>query len=395
MKKLHVVISHMLIIGLVYLISCSSPEITSKDQFEQKSLDEKIEVIDGTLVFETQEDMHAKLAELSFLSREEREEWENKMGFLSRLTLFHRVVDAEWAAKETYFAPYLEDMTEDEIVELNLPGPEHTPQYMEAVQKGIISVHEDSDTANTYTVNSLLSKSGIVDENGFVRIGNTLRQYLRYEIKHTTNPEVGKRELAAARVTDLQKQIYVLDLNSFSRASYSWGTPRYYYRWVTFDNNKKRAAYEIIGTSTDYGVSSPTQIDVVNEVGLYTQHKSFGSWTIGNKYRPYWTLNGTWNTRYGLFSGGHGCAISTTIDTQWPSNNAHSFSHFPPIRDYRFRDPRNKAFWIEWLYPNSQFNAPSGQTWCEPYRVTYIDFNVGVDGDGGGNHILGRHLYSE
>lgn len=358
------------------------------------SLDDRISIVEGTLVFENYKDLEAKVAELSILNQEQVLAWEAKLGFTSRFTQFNRVIEAEKIHKDSYYAPYTDSLSEDEIILLNLPRPGHSPTYQEAIRRQAIVVYEDSDTANTYTINAVLSKALILDEDGFVRVGDTLKQYLRSEIKYTVNPLVGKSELVKAQITDVEKKVFVGKLFSANRQSYSWGTARYWQRWLHIDNNKKRVAYEIIGTSTDYGISNPTSIDVVNDVGLYSEYKSWGQWTTGNNYRPYWTLNGTWTTRYGLASA-HGCAITTSIETNWPGNNAHNSSLLPPVLNYRFRDPANYIFWIEWLYPRGYFTVSSPNHWCEPYRITYIDFNVGVDGDGGGNHILGRHLYTE
>ena len=367
---------------------------------------EKIEikdpvVEDGVLIFQDRSHFDAMLIEHKSWSDGQRLDWEESIGFTSQYSQFVKILNAEEKAESEYYQSYLDEgMSVDEILSLDISKHPHSNLYLEAIEKGWVIVHEDSDTADVYIPNSPIPYCSLLGLEGFIMIGDTLSHYTNNQIKHWIGGKIENRHLLLRKnQTRLEEGIMVSkrNKNDITRASADWGTASYWYRWEYSADNKHRGAYQLRGWASDFGVYQPTYIEVEHWFEIHAQNKNiWGNWKARRSYRPDFHFAGTWSTRWAHAAlGSNYCFVSETIDTDWCSNTLHNSSWLPPINGLVV--PADNTQWqYEMLYPRGIFKTDCDQEWfCQLYRAVYVDVNIHVNGDGGGNIDLGRHIYHE
>lgn len=344
----------------------------------------------GVLVFTNWRELYDMSILLSNMPRHSRLEWEKSNQVITRATIFENIMDAEEAIETEYYRPYLSSgLSEVEIMTLGIPKPSHSHEYLDAREKSVILVVEDSDTASTYHLNSPLPYSCVINSEGFVKVGDTIALLLKNEIKFWVDGDMEDRNLLHRASQSLPSHgIYVHNLDGANRSNW-WGSASYFYRWVYESGSTpdRRAAYELRGLTIQH---SNTHMYLENWFELHAQRKSFGKWAARNTYRPNFHIAGYWTHMFGK-SDLHGCTQVSSVFTNWSNpNNSHNTGYLSPVLN-AVVPADNFAYQWETIYPDGNFHLNTG--FCEILRVTSMDVNVHAVGDGGGTLDLGAHIF--
>jgi|GEM_PF-1754257 len=382
----------ILLIGISCQQTDLSPETVAHSNLQLSGIPEsRISVEEGILVFKNQQDFQQTLSMLRSMDIHEVEAWGKDKGFLSQQLIYEQVIAAEEAVEEKAFGKYSQ-LSEDAFLALNLPDPEHSGLYESALRKGLLKVVEDSDTAHTYYL-SLFDPTvaDVINEEGFVMIGDTLTLYTNIGLKRWIGGTIDQRtRIFSFNETDIEKGIYVSSFaENSSRTWINRSVPMINtsfqllqpndHTWFT--NNKRRCRYRVVCVTDDYNNSPAYLVDVFYFLYLEAERKKWGNWKKRNSYRPTFTINGNWDIFYQLRedSAPLNCVTFTSVTP--PTGRVPS----PMVNRTYFGNDFNyllnpHASWTP-SYPYDNF--------CVPIQVPEYTFTVTANGDGGPFFSLG------
>jgi len=282
--------------SIVLLItSCSKEVQVANEQFtqEQSTLDMKsISISQGVLKFNSRADFKNTLKALNGKSVNFVLDWNKSLGFRSQEAIFQEIIEAENIVRDKQAAGLDPDITLKEFLDAGLTW-DHSPIYIEYINKGLIIEMTDHDGCKWFKHNVLNpTYMPLLNEEGFVVLGDTLYQFTKDKVKYSPGGSLSKiPKLADANETDQDQNIYVVTVKDRQKATVDWGKST---GWK-YDpsNNKKRVMAEVVGLSPY--ISYPVLGITVTYYKEITAHKKvLFWWNIRNDYKPIEWTQGSW-----------------------------------------------------------------------------------------------------
>lgn len=176
----------LIILTLLLIVSCTKESLTENN----KIVPQKIYVHNGILVFDTKESFVEILDKINKMSIDERENWEEKLGFKSFDRTISEIFKDQFIHQERISAYSIEEL---EILVKNGEVDEFSPMIKEYIKKGIIEIVLDDNDERNLNINSPMYSS-LVNIDGFVAIGNEILQYTKNRFKVIKSLDFSKIE---------------------------------------------------------------------------------------------------------------------------------------------------------------------------------------------------------
>ena len=264
MKKL--VVLAMVAVAITIFYGCQKDELVGQlaDEQPQAVLKTDVYGINGFLVFRNSKILSQTLNSLENMSEEERRNWEKKNFFVSQLTIFNNIVDAEIQLD----APY-ENMSAEELKNVKQP-PLHSEVYYKFLNKGIIREYTESDGTELYDYSTCAPYlSAILDENGIFVVGDTMFQYTASAIKKWIGCDINNNK----KLINSNESIGQIEVKMLLKSS----TIKYG-NWAYDSGNDRRIRIGINFNSYQY-YADGTVWNYEHWVEVQSQKKNFwGNW---------------------------------------------------------------------------------------------------------------------
>jgi hypothetical protein len=287
----------MVAMALTIFNGCQKDELVPQvvdEQLHEAKPDMYVE--NGLIVFASEEQLSKTLGMIAEMSEEERRFWEGKNNFVSQLSIFNDIVDAELLLD----APY-ENMTVEELNNIVSP-PEHSKIYLKYLKKGLIHeiVESTGDKIYDYSTCAPYLVS-ILNEEGIVVVGNTMYMYAANVMKKWVGCNINEKQklLNMHETADDIEVTPVLKSTTVSYGSwkYDTGNDRRIRIGINFNSYK----YYADGTVWNYTHWVEVQSQKKNIWGNWKYNTTTmyitGTWdysiTYGNQYYPEGTFQNT------------------------------------------------------------------------------------------------------
>ncbi len=176
--------------NMLVLVSCEKQ--SEIDLQENKDLSKySFSVVNGFLRFESTEALVQVLDGIANINDNERENWENKVGFLSQRRIVNIIINEENRQDSINESIYKDkDIEWDDLLNL------HSDAYNNYLSKGVIKVF-DKGTIDEYWDYAVFNKGfvDIINEDGLYAIGDTLYQVTENSLKAMKNADFNQAQL--------------------------------------------------------------------------------------------------------------------------------------------------------------------------------------------------------
>jgi hypothetical protein len=301
----------MLLTALVLMYGCQKDEqkdeaAINKDNTTFKAFKPSAEIslTNGMLVFETQEDLYATIAEMNSVNRQSLDLWEKQLGIQTPASIFNAVINAEDSISN-----YYESLPESEQSFWRNQQPIHSEIYLQALEKGIIHLVPDGESGVYFELN-LFDKSmaSLVNIDGLVVAEGQIYKFMPNSVKVITDGDVEKIEMLISTnnlndndniiVFEHSKDEGQNDLKSVD-PGYNWTQDQ---GWKS-TGSRTRVKVWIDGHSEAYlgAIFSHCAqfLQVTYTVRAQAQKKNFwGNWVYSNDYWPSLTFYAEWSYNY-------------------------------------------------------------------------------------------------
>jgi hypothetical protein len=280
--------------------------------------------------------------------------WEKKSGFVSMRNIFNQIVEAENALNLPY-----EKMTPEQLQNAT-PPPAHSELYYKYLKSGFLKIQTYADGSESYTYNVINPSSvGYFNENGLLKIGDTIYQVTDKALKLITYGDFGKIDLLQkTNQSDKQNHIEVMYFQKHDKGldhshSSDWQATGDAY-------HSKRIRVDITYyTNIDPGLRAAF---ITYNVGVQCQQKNmWGNWVLCSTDTY---IYGTWTSSFILFG----------IPPIW---NSLSFS-YPCSYTYTVHPNQINNFDIS-LNPFNGTTAPFPSSWVYHNPHTGYQFDRSTD----------------
>jgi hypothetical protein len=308
MKNLWITAS--ILLSVLVFFSCEketmvepTKEVTTTTPTQLSINDVKSE--DGILIFDSWEHLNEVNTVLRDKGYEAELQFGEKHNFTSQNVILQEVMLAEERIEEEYITA-----NNGNYEGLRIPKSQ---AYQDALQKGLLNVEEDSDTAHTYYLSVLNPTiSRLMNEEGFVMVGTELWQHTNTQIKFCKDCTIKDKELLArATITNDDETIVTFTKNRNSRLINDWSN--YQPAWQEFGykrgRNRKRARYNRIGWSEKSDNCQTCFINCTYYLNNQAQTYEWGKWKFRNSYMPRFKWDGTW--------GGYGYIWDVSVGSSY------------------------------------------------------------------------------
>jgi hypothetical protein len=325
---------------------------------------EDVKSEDGILIFDSWEHLNRVNQELSEKGYEAELTFGRKHNFKSQNVILKEVMFEEEKIEEEYVMA-----NNGNFEGLRIPKSQ---AYEDALNKGLLIVQEDSDTAHSYYLSVLdPTISRLINEDGFVMVGTELWEHNDKQIKFCTNCEIKDKErLARTTITNDDETIITFTINQSSRQYNSW-KGNLADRWV-YPSSNKRVQYLRFGWSEKNDNCQTCFIACKYYLNNQAQEKKWGNWKFRNSYEPRFRWNGTWS--------GHGYVWDVSIGASY----YHSISSLgveigvanTPMTNRLYNGNNNTEVT---LHPHRSGGIPAPvyqDYWETPLNV----YNINIDG---------------
>lgn len=247
----------------------------------------------GILIFKSWDHFNTTNEELILMDYEEVLAFENELNFYSQRTLLDKIIFEEEKLTDQFYAPYA-DLSDEEITALNLTEP-RTEIYLNAVDKGLITVEEDSDVAHVYHLSVVdPTAARLINLDGFIMIDNVLWQYTDSQIKYCKTCTINDIALLGkAEITSDDQNIVTFTINNGSRNTCNWDG-NLNKGWTDVES-KRRARYERHGYSSTSDNCDHCFMIVKYYLHNEAQRKRWGKWKYRSSYKPWFRWDGSWS----------------------------------------------------------------------------------------------------
>ncbi|PSK89469.1 hypothetical protein [Taibaiella chishuiensis] len=371
------------LITLLALASCQKQQPDSRPATDQKMVamngdgngdvftpSMPVEVDHGMYVFADYNDYGKFLSEIQDATPQAVQQWEDAAGVRTIRTRFNMIAKAE-----ADYDAYLETLPDAEQQTLRNGPEQHTTEYTQGMDDGIIVAHDDPQAAAWDYAVCQPGDAGALNEGGFVKVGTRIYQYTTTATKIILDGDFNKIPELSSHNQDFYQQGNPITVDVFTAAkktaslytSFSSSVPDWHY-----DGNRKRSKMWISGYSYPWAIfgtgglsSDCTQfLGCVFEIRTEAQNKNFwGKWVFNSYWPSLIIQNGNWSYYYRRYNGG-GCGLSTFTSG---NNLVYSSSPHPwyPVITNRNVGGTNKGFFR-----------------CVPHGVWSASFNPGYFASG-------------
>jgi hypothetical protein len=225
------------------------------------------------------------------MSDSELDNWEKNTGFISMRNIFNQIVDAENALELPY-----ENMTPEQLKNAT-PPPSHSELYFKYLKSGFLKLRTYEDGTESYDYNVINPSSvGFYNENGLLKIGDTIYQVTDKALKIITDGDFGKIDLLQKTdKSDRQNHIDVISFGGNDKGLICSRTSG----WVSSGNayHSKRIKTDITYyTNVDPGCQHAF---ITYNIGVECQRKNvWGNWKY---YSTDTYISGNWTSSITLF----------------------------------------------------------------------------------------------
>jgi hypothetical protein len=326
---------------------------------------EDVKSEDGILIFDSWEHLNRVNQALSEKGYEAELIFGRKHNFKSQNVILKEVMFAEEQIEEEYV------MANNGNYEgLRIPKSQ---TYTDALNKGLLIVTEDSDTAHSYHLSVLdPTISRLINEDGFVMVGTELWEHNDKQIKFCKDCTIKDKErLAQATITNDDETIITFTVNKSSRLLNSWDGS-HIDRWEE-ESSTKRAQYWRSGWSQSSANCQTCFILCKYYLNNQAQQKKWGNWKYRNSYEPRFRWNGTWSGQGSAWDVSLGLPYTVPI-----SALAIEFGVANTPMTNRFYTGNNNTEVTLHPHRTSSFPTPISQDyWLTPINIP----SISIDGD--------------
>lgn len=307
----------------------------------------------GILNFSDRTTFEKIYSELIMMSKEQADEWEKKLGFVSQRYIFNQIVDAENAWNDKY-----QNYSQEELKKIS----PHSELYYKYVNNGLIKVFDEGTENESYNYSVFNpSYTYVINEQGFVAIGDSIYQLTADKLKIITDGDFDKIK-NIAEINSSNNNIIVENkqniMTQISRGEWDWGGNT---GWIASGSSvgSKRIRMSVAFSSNLYstgkGCSVTYNVNVQCE-----QRKTFGGWT---KVTTYTAINGNWNARlwlsdYSSVSYQQTFSYAGGINNFWSSIRPTASNSVAPYpSSFLYTAPSPLTFWYEMDVYNAHWSA--------------------------------------
>jgi hypothetical protein len=221
----------LITVTFVTLQSCEKKEIVNpeddfvlENNYDNLTIEDmpQIDVINGILHFQNNEEYNMFMTIASKLTSEERANYETGINFLSQQRIFEQIIEEELLIDEPY-----ENLTEEEINNITVMPPLHSELYYSYLNSGIIK-ENNKGTDNEYYELSIFNPAiaSVLNVDGIYSVGKSIFQITEESEKEMTNGDFSKIcMLKEANTTNEDEDITVYSLNNGDKSTSSWKPP--------------------------------------------------------------------------------------------------------------------------------------------------------------------------
>lgn len=270
---------------------------------QMKSLDEALKVQNGLFVFASKEHLDRKLFELNQLTYEQYQKWEKSMGMETHRGAFERV-----ALAEEQISDYYESLPPEEQDHYRKLPPVHSDVYREMLERKVITLMEDEDGEYWNYAVSDPSMAGVLNMDGFVKVGDWITQYTPEGFKIILDGDFNKIEQIKAIDRNYKDEtfvVYLEDGQSRSKAmNYSWGNDT---GWKFCCSNDKKWRVFVEGSSMPlYGEiddDCTNFLACTNQVRAEAKKRNFwGQFVFSLSFTPSLSFTNSWSYDYSRYT---------------------------------------------------------------------------------------------
>lgn len=256
------------------------PAIESNEQSDLKS----VRFENGILVFKDEIHLQESLIELSQMTRENRESWEQSIGFKSLQTLFLEITDYENKLIDEYFKDVDPNLSLADYQTLGLVY-EYSERYKQYEDLGVFEtiLESDGSVGKNYTIDDVDAQF-ICGLNKSVKVGDELWTYSKKSVlKYDQNGKLIKDD-------DVEKTSVLVRL----------GITSPYDGWYYLTSNRRVKSFMTLSSSLNHSSNWPT-LSQINSLVSWTsvaEEKKWNNWAIRSGYKPIWGLTASWFWEY-------------------------------------------------------------------------------------------------
>ncbi len=308
----------IMLVSVVTFVACNKDEVKTATVKKNETSDifiptNKIEVINGMLVFESKMAYDVTKLEISNANRHSVDLWENKLGIKTQANIFNKVILSEDSISHYYKSLPVSEQ------EYWFSQPQiHSEKYLNALNSEIIHIVTDNSGNKYFDLNLYdNSASNLINIEGFVKIGDQIHQYTKDAIKIIKDGDFNKIETLKNINKTYQKDNIIVTVFDDERIKNIKGVNGHNWTqfpidWFYLDFNwrnkpQKRVKVWIDGHSESYGSGYGTDctefLNCTFIIRAEAQNKNFwGNWVYTGDYVPSFSMSASWSYEYRDYS---------------------------------------------------------------------------------------------
>jgi hypothetical protein len=380
MKKIYGFLLPLLVVGGFW--GCQKPTTEAINPDTTSQWEKRMKSNNGVLAFSSWDDLDQAKLEIDAKSFADLSKFGEKYGFTSQRYIFEKIVRLEEEKLIALEKQYPNVHSYEEAKALGIKKPEHTPDFFNAMNKGVIKVTEDTENATTYFF-SVIDPTlvSVLNEDGFVVVGDELCLYTETSMKFIKGGLDKMEMLKRATKSDPSQNLIVYNHKLERTTNWDLNGNNNTGNWVTpiEGNSNRRAKYERRGFSNVGGNGTcDGQLFGKFFANVFAQRSYLGIWAFSGSFTPTFTFNSTWSyffergcdgvncfpdCSYSNLSVGFGVTTSPMVNrTYFGNNSVEAFPMHPHASGYWY----NLPFTVE-----SHLNF--GNTWDVKIGSTDLD----------------------
>lgn len=376
MKKLSLSPALALLMGLCFSTIFSSCNKINIDTFpieNEQNWQNQVKSKDGTLIFPSWKDANTAVKFFNETEYKNVASFGKSHDFHSQHQLYHEVLVAEEALLLASLKGFMDVHTVADALAKGYKQPAHSEVYKSAIKSGILKADLDKIDEQFYFYTCIdPTLVPVLDNEGFVAIGDTLWQYTATQKKCITKGGVeAKAILRKASQSDENNGIIVFDKNQNRGVSNSWNfCPSYgcaSNNWKTNGNFRARATRTGNATQVS-GQNCSFTMNCQFFTSVFAQKKTAFIWWTTGAFTPTFTYNGSWSSEYQATNDPNcclpSCSVISSAATPNPGLNTSPLVNKPYTS--------NNASFAFGLHPHTSgyWTASPYDHFTDPWKVT-------------------------
>lgn len=248
----------------------------------------------GMLTFKSWKDFASTVKYLNEKGTQFILDWNTRISFRSQGAIFEEIIEQENSKQEAQAALLDPNISLEEMKKIKVGHSEIYKQYLD---KGMITEVAENDGTTSFSHNVLNPTfMCVVNEEGFVEIGDTIYQYLPNKIKYISDGDFSKvAKLKELNSTSAKDNIYVINYHKmFKSGGGDWSNST---EWLE-NGSTKRMKADVVAICPDLGNGADAAF-VTYYFEVIAEGWLFG-WSTRNNYHPIdWTdIDLEWSEYY-------------------------------------------------------------------------------------------------